>query len=120
MPFSRAAAVGPLVFLSGQIGIDSQGNLAQGFEAQTHQTMQNIMGDLQAIGLGANDVLKCTVMLVDMADWPAFNAIYRGYFDREHLPARSALGVSALALDAKVEVECIAARPSAYTQPSAR
>lgn len=109
-PFSRAVRVGELVFLSGQIGIDySTGKLVEGFEAQSRRTMDNIKADLEAIGLGMDDVVKCTLMIADMSRWPEFNQIYATYFRAGRLPARSALGVSGLAMGAEVEVECIAA-----------
>lgn len=71
--------------------------------------MDNVKADLESIGLGMDDVVKCTLMIVDMSRWSEFNEIYRGYFSPDRLPARSALGASALALGAEMEVECIAA-----------
>ena len=59
---------------------------------------------------GCEDLVKCTVFLADMAEWPAFNDIYKGYLTAGKLPARSALGVNRLAMGARVEVECIASR----------
>ena len=59
-----------------------------------------------------SNVVKCTVMLADMADWPAFNTIYQTFFTPPY-PARSALGANGLALGARVEVECLAVVPSA-------
>ncbi|MNF16447.1 Enamine/imine deaminase [compost metagenome] len=55
-----------------------------------------------------NDIVKCTAMLADIAEWPAFNETYRTYFSAPY-PARTAVGVSGLGLGARVEIECIAA-----------
>ncbi len=111
LPFSDAARVGELLFVSGQIGnLPGQMQLAPGgIEAETRQAMENIKAILAASGSSLEQVAKCTVFLADIKDWPAFNAVYRGYFPAERLPARSALAASGLALGAKVEVECIAA-----------
>lgn len=106
LPFSEAVRVGDLVFLSGQIGMGADGKLPYGIDAQTHQAMDNIGRILKGNGLGWSDVVKCTVMLDNMADWPAFNKIYVGYFGDSPKPARSAFGADGLALGALVEVEC--------------
>ncbi len=114
LPFSEAVRAGNLVFLSGQIGI-VPGTLTLapgGIAAESRQTMDNIRTTLEAHGLTLKNLIKCTVMLADMKDWPAFNVIYREYFDGGY-PARSALGANGLALGALVEVECIAAASDA-------
>ncbi len=111
LPFSEAVEVDGLVFLSGQIGV-KPGTLELvegGIEAEARQTMDNIGATLEAADLTFADVVKCTVMLADMADWPAFNAVYTDYFEAPY-PARSAFGASGLALGGRLEVECIAAR----------
>ena len=92
----------------GAIGIGADGKLPAGIEAQARQTMDNIGAVLKAQGLGWGDVVKCTVMLDNMADWPAFNTVYVTYFPDGKFPARSAFGADGLALGALVEVECIA------------
>ena len=107
-PFSPAVRVGDLLFLSGQIGTDSANRLVPGgIEAETRQTMNNIRDVLERTGSSLDRVVKCTVMMADMREWPAMNAIYTTYFPR-HKPARSALGANGLALGARVEIECIA------------
>ena len=111
LPFSEAVRVGDTLYLSGQIGV-VPGKLELvkgGMEAEAKQTMANIDATLRAHGYALTDLVKCTVMLADMAEWGAFNAIYTTYFDGRY-PARSALGANGLALGARVEVECIAAR----------
>ncbi|MEO7411269.1 MAG: RidA family protein, partial [Sphingomicrobium sp.] len=75
---------------------------------QAKQTMENVGAALKARGRGWGDVFKCTVMIADMKNWPAFNAVYVPYFPAGKLPARSALGVNGLVLGAKIELECLA------------
>ena len=80
-----------------------------GIGPETRQTMENIRTALEAAGGSMDAVLKCTVFLADIAEWGARNAEYTTFFD--NMPARSAVGVSGLGLDARVEIECLAARP---------
>jgi reactive intermediate/imine deaminase len=107
-PFSSAVRVGDVVYLSGSIGITPDGKLPETFDGQAKQTMENIGAALKARGLGWGDVFKCTVFIADMKNWPAFNAVYVPYFQPGKLPARSAVGVSGLALGAQLELECLA------------
>jgi reactive intermediate/imine deaminase len=100
--------VGDVLYLSGQIGIGPDGKLPDSFDGQARQTMENIGRVLKTRGLGWGDVFKCTVMLADLKNWPAFNAIYVPYFPAGRLPARSAFGANGLALGAQLEVECLA------------
>jgi reactive intermediate/imine deaminase len=111
-PFSEAVRVGNLVFLSGEIGLDySTGQLVPGgIEAETRQTLENIKAKLARLGLTLDNVVKCTAMLADIAEWDRMNAIYRSYFPGPK-PARSAFGTSGLARGARMELECIAAVP---------
>jgi 2-iminobutanoate/2-iminopropanoate deaminase len=106
LPFSEAVRVGDLLILSGQLGIGSDGKLPQGIEAQSKQAMDNVGHVLKGQGLGFGDLIKCTVMLDNMADWPAFNKVYVTYFPDGKFPARSAFGADGLALGALLEVEC--------------
>ena len=108
LPFSTAVRAGNTLYLSGEIGRRADGTLPDGIEAQARQTMDNIGSALKSAGLGWGDVVKCTVMLDNMADWPAFNQVYVTYFPDNKFPARSAFGADGLALGALVEVECIA------------
>jgi reactive intermediate/imine deaminase len=108
LPFSEAVRVGDTLYLSGQLGITADGKLPEGMEAQARQAMDNIGAVLKRQGLGFGDLVKCTVMLDNMADWPAFNKVYVTYFPDGKYPARSAFGTGGLALGALLEVECIA------------
>ena len=110
LPFSSAVRVGELLFLSGQIGTDSTGRLVSGgIEAETRQTLENIRAALTRAGASMDQVVKCTAMLADMAEWDRMNRVYVTYFQPDRLPARSAFGTSGLARGARVELECWAA-----------
>ena len=106
--FSSAVRVDNTLYLSGAIGvIPGTLDLAEGgIQGETRQTMENIKETLETFGSSLDKVVKCTVFLADMAEWGAMNEVYRTYFDNP--PARSALGASGLALEARVEIECIA------------
>lgn len=107
-PFSPAVRVGNTLYLSGQIGVDQSGSLVPGgIQAETRQTMENIKATLEQFGSSLDHVVKATVMLADIAEWGAMNQVYVPFFSG-HLPARSALGCSGLAMGARVEIECIA------------
>ena len=112
LPFSEAVRVGDTLYLSGQIGLapGTMKLVPGGLEPEARQALENIKGTLEAHGLTLRDVVKCTVMLADIAEWSAFNEVYKRYFTAPY-PARSALGANGLALGARVEVECIAAYP---------
>ena len=109
LPFSEAVRVGDLLFLSGQIGV-APGSLTLvpgGLEPEATQALANIKATLERHGSSLDRVVKCTVFLADIRDWPAFNTIYRQTFHVPY-PARSAFAASGLALGARVEVDCIA------------
>lgn len=110
-PFSSAVRVGNLLILSGELGRGADGRIVPGgIVPETRQTMENIKETLTRCGSSLDRVVKCTVMLADMKEWPAMNEVYAAYFPKNK-PARSALGVSGLALGARVEIECWAAIP---------
>jgi len=109
VPLAEAVRVGDTLYLSGQIGIQP-GTLKLvpgGIGAEARQAMSNIKTSLEAHGYSMNDVVKCTVMLADIAKWGEFNEVYKTFFS-DHFPARSAMGVNGLAIGAQVEVECMA------------
>lgn len=108
LPFSAAVRVGDMLYLSGQLGTDSTGQLVPGgIGPETRQTMENIRGVVERNGSSMDRVVKCLVMLADMNEWGAMNSVYVTFFPT-HLPARSAMGASGLALGARVEIECLA------------
>ena len=108
LPFSSAVRVDNLLFLSGMLGnMPGTINLAEGgIQGETRQTLENIKRVVEQFGSSMDQVVKCTVFLADIAEWGAMNEVYKTYFKNK--PARSALGSSGLALDARVEIECIA------------
>jgi reactive intermediate/imine deaminase len=111
LPFSEAVIVGDVVYLSGQLG-NKPGKpelVAGGVAAEARQAMENIGTVLAANGSSFDKIIKCSIMLADIGDWPAFNKVYASYFE-DHYPARSAFATSGLALGARVEVECLARR----------
>jgi 2-iminobutanoate/2-iminopropanoate deaminase len=109
LPFSEAVRVGDMLYLSGQLGTDSAGQLvAGGIGPETRQALTNIAAVLQRHGSSLDHVVKCTVMLADIREWPAMNEVYLTFF-RSQRPARSAFGTSGLALGARLELECMAA-----------
>lgn len=112
LPFSEAVQVGNTLYMSGQIG-NIPGSLklpAGGIKAESKQVLDNIKTSLEAHGYSWDDVVKCTAMLADMSEWTAFNDVYKTYFKDGKYPARSAFGATALAFNARVELECIAAK----------
>lgn len=107
-PFSPAVRVGSVLYLSGQIGTDSSGALVPGgIQAEARQALANIKDVLARTGSSMDRVVKCTVMMADMKEWPAMNEVYQTFFTGSK-PARSAFGATALALGARVEIECMA------------
>jgi 2-iminobutanoate/2-iminopropanoate deaminase len=105
LPFSAAVRVGDMIYLSGELGT-KQGKLVPGgIEPETRQLMDNIGATLARTGSSFDHVVQCTVALADIAEWPAFNAVYRGYFSKQ-FPARMAYASGGLALGARVEVQC--------------
>lgn len=110
LPFSDAARVGNILYLSGEIGVDynTMKVVPGGIKAETKQTLDNIKTTLEKYGSSMDNVFKCTVMIADMKEWPLMNEVYVTYFKKDRLPARSAIGANGLALGAKVEIECLA------------
>jgi 2-iminobutanoate/2-iminopropanoate deaminase len=110
-PYSQAVDSGQAIYLSGQTPLDpSTGKLAEGgIAAQTEQCFKNLFGVLAAAGLFPDDVVKVNVFLVDMGDFAEMNAVYATKFEKPY-PARSTIGVAALPLGARVEIELIAVR----------
>lgn len=109
-PYSQAIEANGMVFLSGQLPINPQtGEMPEGIEAQTRQSLTNARAILAEAGLTTNDVVKSTVLLADIADFAAMNAVYSEFFS-EPFPARSAFAVRDVPKGALVEIECIAVK----------
>lgn len=110
-PYSQAVACGNMVFISGQIPLHQEsGNMiTSGIEAETEQVMLNLSYILEAAGLDFSNVVKCTIFLRNMGDFPVVNRIYGNFF-QDQPPARETVEVSRLPKDANIEISCIAIR----------
>ncbi len=108
-PYSQATRAGMFVFTAGQIPLNpATGKMVEGgIEAQTQRALENLQAVLEAAGAGLDSVLKTTVFLQDIGEFGAMNAVYAEFFP-ENPPARSAVQVAALPLDARVEIEAVA------------
>lgn len=108
-PYSQAVRVGNLVFCSGQLPVDpATGNVVEGdMAALTRQALANVAAVLQAAGATLRNVVKCTVFLTDLSEFPAMNAAYAEAFG-QHKPARSTVQVAALPKGVRVEIEAVA------------
>lgn len=108
-PYNQAVVAGNLVFTAGQVAIDPRTNqaLEGGIQDQTRLVLQNLQAILHAAGSDFGKVLKTTVFLKNMNDFPAMNAVYAEFFP-ENPPARSTVEVGRLPKDVLVEIECIA------------
>lgn len=108
-PYNHAVEAGGFLFLSGQIGLNSETGALAGptIDAQVEQVLTNIQGLLSDAGLALRDVVKSTIYMTDLRHFDAVNAVYAQRFE-EPFPARSTVGVSALPKGALVEIEVIA------------
>jgi reactive intermediate/imine deaminase len=115
-PFSHAVECDGWIQLTGQMPTDPNDDdqpLTAGIEQQTHRVMDNLVIVLQGLGLGLKHVLSCRVYLTQFQrDYEIMNKVYKSYFPLSRLPARTCVGVTALARDALVEIDMIARRPS--------
>jgi 2-iminobutanoate/2-iminopropanoate deaminase len=115
-PFSHATEAEGWVFITGQMPTypgSPEAAIPEGIEAQTHLVIDNLARVLAGVGLGLRDVLRVGAYLTHFEeDYPVFNRLYRHYFEAGRLPARTCIGVTALARGARVEIDLIARRPS--------
>ena len=106
--FTPAIVTGDLVFTSGQIGVDSKGQIVEGgIEAQTEQVFRNLATVLEAAGSSVDNIVKATVFLADMNDYNTMNELYKKHFKGDP-PARTTVQVAKLPRDAKIEIEAVA------------
>jgi 2-iminobutanoate/2-iminopropanoate deaminase len=103
-PYSPAVRAGDWLVLAGQVGLDAEGRLAKGVEAQARQVLLNVEAVLTDCGAAMSDVAKTTVFVTDLADFATVNAVYASAFG-EHRPARSTVQVAGLPGGASVEIE---------------
>ena len=109
-PYSPAVKAGPMLFVSGQIGVDPRTGKFAGEDigSQTRQALTNLMGILTKAGYDSSNIVQCTVFLKDMKDFQNMNLIYGGFFVENKYPTRSTVEVSNLPKDARVEIAAIA------------
>jgi 2-iminobutanoate/2-iminopropanoate deaminase len=107
--YSHAVRAGEYLFVTGQLGVDPGTNalVAGGTVAQTHQVMRNLQAVLAGAGTTFARVVMVRIYLTDFADYAAMNAAYASYFAPDRLPARTTVGVTALALGGAVEIDLI-------------
>ena len=106
-PYSHAMVVNNLVFTSGQIPLDTEGNIVSSdVKEQTKQVLENLSVVLEETGSDLNSVVKATIFISDMNEFQQINEVYGSYFN-EHQPARSCVEVSRLPKDVKVEIELV-------------
>ncbi len=108
-PYSQAIKVGNFIFISGQIPIDpNTGEIVEGdIKEQTKRVLENIKGILESISCSLNNIVKTTVFLKNLDDFPSMNEVYGSYFP-ENPPARSTVEVSRLPKGVNIEIEAIA------------
>lgn len=113
-PFSHAVEADGWVILTGQMPTNPDAPdapLPEGVVAQTHRVMQNLEIVLKGVGLDLSHVMQCRCFLTEFErDYTAFNETYQSYFPQDRRPARTTVGVTALAVGALVEIDCIARR----------
>ncbi len=111
-PYSQAVSADGWLFTSGQIALDPVSGeiVAGGFEAQARRVLENLRAVLGSAGCGFADVVRATVYVVDLADFPKLNALY-GEAMGDHRPARSTVQVAALPKGALVEIDFVARIP---------
>jgi len=109
LPFSEAVKAGNMLYLSGTLGFDPEtGKLVPGgIQEETKQMLENMKRKLEKYGSSMDKVIKCVVMIADIKEIGDMNSVYVTYFP-VNKPARSTFGVSGLAFNARVEIECIA------------
>ena len=107
--YSHAVRAGEYLFVTGQLGVDPKTNqlVPGGTVAQTHQVMRNLQTVLDGAGTSLARAVMVRIYLTNFADYPAVNAAYATFFAAGRLPARTTVGVTALALDAAVEIDLI-------------
>ena len=109
-PYSQAVSINGMLFTSGQLGIDpATGTLPEGVEAQTEQSLKNLDAILTEAGYAKTDVVKTTVFIKNMGDFPTVNRIYERFFG-DHKPARSCVEVARLPKDGLIEIEVVAVK----------
>lgn len=110
LPFARAVEADGWLHVSGQVAMDNGEIVQGGIVEQTHKAIANLIAILHEAGYGVEHVVRCGVWLDDPRDFWSFNKVYQQYFG-EHPPARACVQ-SSMMVDCKVEIDCIAYKPS--------
>jgi len=109
-PYSQAVETGGTIYVSGQLPVDpATGRMAEGIEAQTRRSLENLRAILAEGGYALGDVVKTTVLLADIGDFAAMNAVYAAYFT-DRMPARVCYQAAALPMGASVEIDAVAVK----------
>lgn len=110
-PYNQAVLANDTLYISGQIALHPQTNalILDDIETETHQVMRNLQGVLAAANMDFSNLVKCSIFLSDMNDFPKVNAIYGSYFDKD-FPARETVQVSCLPKNVNVEISGIAVK----------
>lgn len=107
-PYVQAVKAGGMIYCSGQLGLNPEdGTLAEGVEAQAHQSLKNLGAVLKAAGSDYGKIVKTSIFLADIGDFAVVNEVYKAYFQGD-FPARSCVEVANLPKGGLVEIECIA------------
>jgi 2-iminobutanoate/2-iminopropanoate deaminase len=109
-PYNQAVKSGHYLYTSGQIPINPQTGVfvEGGIREQTIQVLENLKAVVESAGSNLNEVIKTTIFLADLADFPTVNSIYAEYFGEENAPARSTVQVAGLPMGARIEIELVA------------
>ena len=108
-PYSDAVRVGSTLYLAGQLGLGADGKLVPGgITPESERTMENLKATLEQNGSSMDRVVSCLLYLADFSERPAFNEVYKKYFQKGRFPARTAVGTSGLHDGARVEISCTA------------
>ncbi len=109
-PYSHGIVANGFVFVSGQLPMDAKGVMAEGIEAQTKQSLENVKMVLEAAGSSMAKVVKVTVFMKDLNEFAKMNAVYGTFFDAKNYPARATVQAARIPKDALVEIEVIAVK----------
>lgn len=111
-PYSQGVFVKDTLYVSGQIPFDPKTNalISNDIKDQTRQSLENVLAIVEAAGLTKEDIVRCTVFMTNLSDFPLMNEVYSQFFG-EHKPARAAVEVRRLPKDVMVEIDAIAVKP---------
>ena len=111
-PYNQAVMVGNTLYVSGQIAIVPESGVIvnDNIETETHQVLKNLGAILNEAGMNYEDVVKCSVFVMDMELFGKINAVYAQYFNEDNAPARELVQVANLPKYVNIEISCIAVK----------